>query len=364
MSFALNVSGEPASNVVSGKVTLTKGALTLVQPVTLTDHTGTLTFSNVQVGTWAIAAQLFDASGVEIYSGSGTGNVVKSQTTTVTIKVNHNTGSLQIIIQVPTEDAVFDFTFVQDNTVFFSRSDGTGLRQLTAIQSSNTNFSVSNAGNARGGNLVFGTAGGGNYMTFKVGLDGTGFEYLPLDSESYITVKWALDGTQLAGIRYSGQWEIVTFKPTDTNLQSLTLTNTADWITGLAWTPDNQVVYARGGTIYKVDAANTQKQTVVTLNTYFLNVDDCSVDGTVVFRDANFTSYTVHSDGTGLTQISDAPTYDSAFSADGQKILCLIQDTTDSNPSIFIMNRDGSGKKKILGTSGFDHRIYTPRFVY
>jgi hypothetical protein len=45
--------------------------------------------------------QLFDQDGVEIYSGTGDGQVSKNQTTTVNIRVNHNTGNLNIVVEVP-----------------------------------------------------------------------------------------------------------------------------------------------------------------------------------------------------------------------------------------------------------------------
>jgi len=100
VTFAVDVSGTPADNAVTGRVTVTKGALTQTQNLTLANHTGTVTFTGVQVGVWSIAVQLFDQQGTEIYSGTGTATVNKDQTTTVTIAVNHNTGNLQIIVTV------------------------------------------------------------------------------------------------------------------------------------------------------------------------------------------------------------------------------------------------------------------------
>jgi uncharacterized protein YcfL len=92
---------EAADNVVSGKVTISKGAITQDLPISITNHTGTVNFDGIQVGTWQILVQLFDSSGVEIYTGNGTALVTLNATTTVTIRVNHNTGNLQVIVQVP-----------------------------------------------------------------------------------------------------------------------------------------------------------------------------------------------------------------------------------------------------------------------
>jgi hypothetical protein len=104
MSFAL----EAADNAVTGKVTIAKGALTEVLPISITNHAGTVMFSDIQVGTWQIQVQLFDAGGVEIYTGNGTALVTLATTTTVTIRVNHNTGHLQIIVNVPSGGYVND----------------------------------------------------------------------------------------------------------------------------------------------------------------------------------------------------------------------------------------------------------------
>jgi uncharacterized protein YcfL len=97
MLFAM----EAADNVVSGKVTITKGAVTQMLPISITNHSGTVSFNGIQVGTWQIQVQLFDAAGVEIYTGSGTALVTLNATTTVKIRVNHNTGNLQVIVEVP-----------------------------------------------------------------------------------------------------------------------------------------------------------------------------------------------------------------------------------------------------------------------
>jgi hypothetical protein len=92
---------DAADNIASGNVTITKGHITQVLPITITGHTGTVAFNGIQVGHWNIQVQLFDDDGVEIYSGTGDAVVHKDQTTTVTIQVNHNTGNLVIQVKVP-----------------------------------------------------------------------------------------------------------------------------------------------------------------------------------------------------------------------------------------------------------------------
>lgn len=107
--FALDAASD---NIATGKVTITKGNITQVLPITITGHTGSVAFSAVQVGHWSIQVQLFDADGVEIYSGDGTAVVAKNATTTATIRVNHNTGNLTIIVNT---DSTFTVTYAGNN---------------------------------------------------------------------------------------------------------------------------------------------------------------------------------------------------------------------------------------------------------
>jgi hypothetical protein len=95
---------EAADEVASGKVTITKGVLTQILPISITSHTGSVLFESIQVGTWTIIVQLFDKDGVEIYSGSGEAVVSVNTTTCVSIRVNHNTGDLEVVVELP--DAV------------------------------------------------------------------------------------------------------------------------------------------------------------------------------------------------------------------------------------------------------------------
>jgi hypothetical protein len=103
MSMGIDTTGCAEQNLASGQVTISKGSLTQAQTITIIDHAGSVTFQNLQVGTWAIAVQLFDEAGAEIYSGSSEASVVKNQTTVAHIRVNHNTGRLIVVVEVPGE---------------------------------------------------------------------------------------------------------------------------------------------------------------------------------------------------------------------------------------------------------------------
>jgi hypothetical protein len=101
IQFALTTTGSPEQNIASGSVTINKGDLSQSQNVAIEDHTGTVTFPDIQVGQWSIAVQLFDSAGVEIYNGTGKADVKHNQTTAVAIKVDHLTGSLNITVELP-----------------------------------------------------------------------------------------------------------------------------------------------------------------------------------------------------------------------------------------------------------------------
>ncbi len=95
-----------ADEIASGVVTITKGSMTYKKPITIENQEGSVTFEDIQVGKWNILVQLFDADGYEIYTGTGTGIVNKDETTVVKIIVNHNTGNLEIDVEVPLPDGL------------------------------------------------------------------------------------------------------------------------------------------------------------------------------------------------------------------------------------------------------------------
>jgi hypothetical protein len=99
LGFAMNT--DPAQEIATGTVTVTKGGMTFTRPIVIANYTGTVTLSGLQVGRWNILVQLYDAEGYEIYTGEAQAVVNKNQTTTARIRVNQNTGTLQVIVDVP-----------------------------------------------------------------------------------------------------------------------------------------------------------------------------------------------------------------------------------------------------------------------
>jgi hypothetical protein len=131
MRFALDA----ASNVVSGRVVITKGGITLAQLITITNHSGTVSFNSIQVGTWQLQVHLFDGNGLEIYTGSGTAQVNQNVTTSVTVQSNQNTGNLQIIVKVPggyVNNQVPALILSGYSAPYSAKTDGTGLCVLDA----------------------------------------------------------------------------------------------------------------------------------------------------------------------------------------------------------------------------------------
>jgi len=101
LRFAMDLSGSATNNIASGSVTITKDAVTQTQTVVIANHTGSVTFADIQVGQWTTTVQLFDAAGAAIYSGAGTAAVSLAQTTTLNVQVSPNTGTLIITVAVP-----------------------------------------------------------------------------------------------------------------------------------------------------------------------------------------------------------------------------------------------------------------------
>lgn len=102
MTFSMAV----ADNIASGTVTIKKDSLEYAMPIVIENHTGTVVFSDIQIGTWAIAAELFDATGLKIYSGTGNAAVTDSMITKVTIQVVEHTGTLIIDVNTGGEASI------------------------------------------------------------------------------------------------------------------------------------------------------------------------------------------------------------------------------------------------------------------
>jgi hypothetical protein len=92
--------------------------LTQTELVNFSNHVGATNFSDIQVGQWSLAIQLFDGNGAELYRGVGAASVILNQTTTALVTLDP-TGNIQITVDVP--NPLID-NFDNDNS--WAQADG------------------------------------------------------------------------------------------------------------------------------------------------------------------------------------------------------------------------------------------------
>lgn len=70
--------------------------------------------------------------------------------------------------------------------------------------------------------------------------------------------------------------------------------------------------------------------------------------------DSHMELYTIRTDGTGLTRLTNSPGYDAegSYSADGQQI--VFTSSRDGDPDLYIMKADGSNVRQIVNQPGYD----------
>ena len=352
MMFALDA----ADNIATGQVTITKGALTHVLPITITDHSGTVTFAGIQVGHWNILVQLFDADGVEIYTGTGEAIVTKDATTTVTIRVEHNTGTLIINVEVP---ASYQIVFASDrlptgSEIFTIDSNGNNLVRLTNMPNSPKH----SANNFRGGNIfVFCDRNTSDFWeAWQMNLDGSNCH--DVSQRWAERPRWSWDGSKIAAYHNSGTYNVFVINPDGSNF--VELTDNSHYDSSPCWTPDNRILWGHSGAIFIMNADGSNKQAITD---YSMNAvpSDCSYDYKILFysdMDGDSEIYSINIDGTGLIQLTDNNSEDleAHYSADCQKI--VFYSNRDGNWEIYIMSPDGSGQTNITNNPASDHAGY------
>jgi len=376
--FALDVSGNPADNIVSGRLTITKGTLTQTQAVSLANHTGTVTFPNLQVGNWNITAQLFDKDGVEIFTGTGTALVTINQTTTVSITVNHNTGTLVINVLVPivltptptvtpgSTTLTIAYSDTTANQICLINSDGTNLRQISPVLTRGRGP----ANNYRGGQtLVYTGESPGNMTSYFCNLTGGGFRKMELTMSDGCLVgqgnaRWAWNGSRIAGTVLWNHVQICTCNADGSGVFVLPSTNgCTDYFD--CWTPDGRIIYHNNtDTGYLQNVGYTANTVTYIINSDGTNrqvipapaesrINDCDATFTLLLE-KNYGIALMQLDGTQYAQVSASGT-EPTFSADGLKITYIL------NSNVYIMNRDGSNVFQVTNSSNMKT---SPHFIY
>lgn len=352
IEFALSTTGSPEENIASGLVTINKGALAQSENVVIEDHAGTVRFSNIQVGEWAIVVQLFDSAGVEIYSGTGTAVVNKDQNTTVSIKVIGNTGNLKITVDLPQSEDLVIYCIGSGSDIMVNTSDlyGNIIESFTvnsvADQLSPTYDYISNA---RGGNQLIVTSGPAAFYISLVNFDGTNRFQFPLTPGGG-EARWSWNGDWIAGTNtYIDQ--ISVFSADGSSRIDLTKTNTDGKDYRPCWTPDGRILYNHSGpdsttSVYIMNRDGSGRQQITNPVDNII-VTDCSADYTLLIN-INYERYIgrLQLDGSGLKKIIEGS--NGYFNSSGSKI---VYKKFEPEQSIWIINSDGSGNRQLFMTN-------------
>jgi len=361
MTFAIDISGTPADNIAMGRVTISKGSLTQAQEVAIANHSGTVTFSDVQAGKWMISIQLFDQDGTEIYSGSGEGIVAKNLTTVVSVQVSQNSGSLQITVEVPggltpTPTALPAHT----HRIAYTRETGSYYSdpmptEIWAVDTDGANAQLLIASPSRSLNVLDYHAGRGEFLVqlvdvmsrqiWKMNAEGSLLKGLYYRSDVYLNnARWARDGSRLVVAQG------LTLINPDLELNQGIMGQLGVNADVPCWTPDNRIAYSYlNDGIHLIDA--TTGNGLLIADSPSIRVLDCANDGKLLIcrmlADYSGQIGTANLDGTEQTLFPDCTgIYLARFSPDGNEI-AYVQSTSGGQADICIMKRDGSGRTRI-----------------
>jgi hypothetical protein len=344
-------------NIASGVVTLTKGAITHALPITITNNTGTIQFNGIQVGTWLASAQLYDAGGDVIYSGSGTAVVTNNGTTLLTIKVIENTGNLEIIVNVSLDIVYTSYPESGGRNILVMDSLGGGITNIT-----NSTYDDAFANTYRGGNkLVFRRDG---YL-WTMNLNGSQQTNLNILCDR---PRWSWNGSKIAAeTNTGGNRNIFTIDNDGSNYIEITDLSTSE--NNPIWTADNRIVYVErpsissaSCTIRIMNADGSNKVTIAGPFNGDVYTVDVKADGTILYTwklAGYFQLHKINIDASGQYQLTTGNTFKQYghFSPDGSKI--VYQDRIDENEChIKIMNSDGTNSQEIKNGG------YLPFFIY
>ena len=163
------------------------------------------------------------------------------------------------------EFLVFSTVFPQED-LFISRSDGSGLRQLTNDEARDRGPRWSPDGNR----IAFYSNRGGNYQAWAINPDGSGLQQLTTGGLGIVWPIWSPDGSRMAVTDVS---TVSIFEPgrpwKDQTIQTLPKLTDRDKFSAFSWSPDGQrlagtlgaTVNAPGIVLYSLSSGTYQRLT-------------------------------------------------------------------------------------------------------
>jgi Tol biopolymer transport system component len=171
---------------------------------------------------------------------------------------------------------------------------------------------------------------------------------------------WSHDGSRIAfDSNRSGRFQVYVMGSDGSNPVNVTGSSTTDKYP--SWSPnDSQIAYISGSDVYKMNTDGTGKTRLTSGQFSYLFQVAWSPDGARIaftsYDGSAYHIYTIAPDGSGLTDVTAASGIGSAespvWSPDGTKLAFDVDNSSDRNFDIYVMNADGTGAHDITPVNG------------
>lgn len=247
--------------------------------------------------------------------------------------------------------------------IYVMDPDGTNIKQITSSPEAEAYPAWSPDGKALAFVAWTNEGGGSTELAriYAVNADGTGRRVL-LPDASVLWPAWSPDGTRLA---FAGAGKIDVARLNDNLIQPFLRAKDVS-LRSPRWSPDGSLFTFASETL-----PAAAQSTPIEKNIYVANGDSTDVqlvahgempsfspDGKKIAFDADVGDdsqiFTVNTDGTGLTQLTDAAGRNFApdWSPDGSHI--VFASSRDGNWEIYVMDADGSNEKRLTNSPSMD----------